>query len=67
MYEEADLIEELCEERLALNIPPEKATAECVTWLREEVGGVTRQRMLEDEQNRSQIRRQMRLAIRSLA
>jgi hypothetical protein len=33
----------------------------------EDVGGVTRQRMLEDEQHRSEIRRQMRSAVRSLA
>jgi len=38
-----------------------------MAWLREEVAGVTRQRMLEDEQHRSGIRKQMRLAIRSLA
>jgi hypothetical protein len=66
VYEEADLIEEWCEERLPADVTPEKATAECVTWLREDVGGVTRQRMLEDEQHRSEIRKQMRFTIRSL-
>ncbi len=67
VYEESDLIEEWCEELLPAGILPEKATVECMTWLREDVGGVTRQRMLEDEQHRSEIRRQMRSAIRSLA
>lgn len=67
VYEEADLIEEWCDERLTADVSTVEASAECMTWLREEVTGVTRQRMLEDEQNRSEIRKQMRSALRSLA
>lgn len=60
VFEEADLVEEWCEERLGLATAV--ATAECVAWLREvpAEGGPMRQRMLEEEQNRSSIRKQMR-------
>lgn len=65
-YEEADLIEEWCEERAAAGLEVQEATAEATKWLREDTGGVTRQRMLQDPQNRSTVRQQMRAALREL-
>lgn len=65
VYEEADLIEEWCEERDAIDVAT--ATAECVSWLREDVGnGRTRQKQLEEEQNRSNIRKDLRRRLREL-
>jgi len=64
-YEEADLIEEWCEERASLDAA--SATAECVGWLREDLGGgLTRQKQLEEEQNRSTIRKDLRQRLREL-
>ncbi|MGH3830877.1 MAG: hypothetical protein ACRDRS_10590 [Pseudonocardiaceae bacterium] len=66
-YEEADLIEEWCEERIEAALEIREAAVEATKWLREDTdGGVTRQRMLEDPQNRSTVRRQMRTALRRL-
>lgn len=66
-YEEADLIEEWCEERVEDALAVQEAAVEAIKWLREDTdGGVTRQRMLEDPQNRSTVRRQMRAALRQL-
>lgn len=66
-YEEADLIEDWCEERVEAGLEIEEAAVEAMKWLREDInGGVTRQRMLEDPQNRSTVRRQMRTALRQL-
>jgi hypothetical protein len=66
-YEEADLIEEWCEERIEVGLTIPEATVEVMKWLREEVGGgVTRQTMLEQPQNRSTVRRQMRAALKGL-
>jgi hypothetical protein len=66
-YEEADLIEEWCEERVEAALAIHEAAVEAMKWLREDTdGGVTRQRMLEDPQNRSTVRRQMRAALRQL-
>ncbi|MGH3972238.1 MAG: hypothetical protein ACRDS9_02770 [Pseudonocardiaceae bacterium] len=66
-YEEADLIEEWCEERVESALTIQEAAVEAMKWLREDTdGGVTRQRMLEDPQNRSTVRRQMRTALRQL-
>ncbi len=66
-YEEADLIEEWCEERVEAGLEIQDASVEAIKWLREDNGGgVTRQRMLEDPQNRSTARRQMRAALRLL-
>lgn len=66
-YEEADLIEEWCEERVNAGLKTEEAAVEAMKWLREDIdGGVTRQRMLENPQNRSTVRRQMRVALRQL-
>jgi hypothetical protein len=67
VFEEADLIEEWCEDRTTSGDTVEQATKECVAWLREDGGGgLMRQRMLEDPQNRSGIRKQMRIALRAL-
>jgi hypothetical protein len=67
VFEEADLIEDWCEDRIASEVTVEQATKECVAWLREDGGGgVMRQKMLEDPQNRSGIRKQMRTALRAL-
>ncbi|MGH3683560.1 MAG: hypothetical protein ACRDQY_24860 [Pseudonocardiaceae bacterium] len=66
-YEEADLIEEWCEERVEAALEVQEASIEAIKWLREDTsGGVTRQRMLEDPQNRSTVRQQMRAALRQL-
>lgn len=65
VFEEADLIEDWCFERAAVDVPVADATAECVHWLRQDGGGgIMRQRMLEDDQARSTVRRQMRAALR---
>ena len=67
VFEEADLNEEWCEERMTSGVTTEQATKECVEWLREDAGGgQMRQRMLEDPQSRSGIRKQMRAALRAL-
>lgn len=64
-YEEADLIEEWVEERLEAGLDLGEATVEAVKWLREDAGGgVMRQRLLEDPQNRSTVRQQLRAALR---
>lgn len=66
-YEEADLIEEWCEERVDGGVELQEAATEAVKWLRDDAGaGVARQEMLEDPQNRSAVRKQMRAALRSL-
>lgn len=67
VYEEADLIEEWCDERCSSEFTIEQATAECVGWLRETGDtGMMRQTMLEDPQMRSTIRKQMRRALKTL-
>ena len=61
VYEEADIIEDWCEAASLAGIDLSLATDDCVIWLREDLGdGLTRQRMLEDQQNRSGIRRAAR-------
>lgn len=68
VYEEADLIEEWCEERAAAGVGALEATAECVKWLRTDNGdGAMRQRRLEDSQSRSAVRKEMRVALRGMA
>ncbi len=63
-FEEADLVEEWCEE--LPDVDPAESAAECLGWLRQtQPDGTMRQRMLEDEQNRSAIRREMRQYLRS--
>lgn len=66
-YEETDLVEEWCEERIEAGLEIQEATIEAMKWLREDSGGgVSRQRMLQDPQNRSTVRRQMRATLRQL-
>lgn len=66
-YEEADLIEYWCEERIGAGLGVRDASVEAIKWLREESsGGVTRQMMLEDPQRRSSVRRDMHAALRKL-
>jgi len=66
-YEEADIIEEWCEERIDAGLGLRAATVEAVKWLREDAGtGVTRQRLLENPQSRSTVRQQLRAALRAL-
>ena len=68
VYEEADLIEEWCDERCSSGFTVEQATAGCVAWLREtgDTTGTMRQKMLEDPQMRSTIRKQMRKVLKAL-
>jgi hypothetical protein len=67
VYEEADLIEEWCEERTRPEATAQEATLEALKWLRADAGGgVTRQQLLENPQNRSGIRKEMRAALRAL-
>lgn len=67
VYEEADLIEEWCEERMRPEATAQEATLEALKWLRADAGGgVTRQQLLENPQNRSGIRKEMRTALRAL-
>jgi hypothetical protein len=65
-YEETDLIEEWVEERVEVGLDLREATVEAMKWLREDTGGVMRQRLLEEPQSRSTIRRQLRVALRQL-
>jgi hypothetical protein len=66
VYEEADLIEEWCGLREDDGVKISDATAECVDWLREEVAGCRRQDLLKDQQQRSTVRKQMRIRIKEL-
>jgi hypothetical protein len=67
VYDEADLIEEWCDERCSAEFTIEQATAECVAWLRDTGDtGMMRQKMLEDPQMRSTVRKQMRGALKTL-
>lgn len=68
VFEEADLVEEWCDERVSDTLSIEDATGECVSWLREDsaTGGGMRQRMLEEPQNRSAVRKEMRAALRGV-
>jgi hypothetical protein len=60
-YEEADLTEYWCEERMEDGLSIEEASVEALKWLREDAGdGVMRQQLLEDPQRRSAVRREMR-------
>lgn len=63
-YEEADLIEEWCEEFEGAEVLA--ATASCIDWLREDVDGSTSQEMLKDTQALSTIRREMRQHLKTL-
>ncbi len=67
-YEEADLIEEWCEERTAAGVVISEATAEAVAWLREDLGPdiPRRQEQLGDPQRLSSVRKEMRTALKAL-
>jgi hypothetical protein len=66
-YEEADLIEDWCEARAGDGLSAGEAAAEAMKWLREDAeSGISRQKMLEEPQRRSTIRRQMRTELRQL-
>lgn len=66
-YEEADLVEEWCEERGAeTDKEIEEAQRECIEWLREGTeDGVTRQKMLKNAQYRSTVRRELRAHLKN--
>lgn len=67
VFEEADIIEEWCEDRQGDGISVEQATRECVEWLREEKGDAPmRQDLLKSDQHRSSIRREASKYRRSL-
>jgi hypothetical protein len=67
VFEEADLIEEWCLDRVDRGLDAAEAAAECVTWLREKRDdGLIRQQLLRDPQQRSTIRRQMKGRLREL-
>lgn len=60
-YEEADVLEEWCERALDAGGSLADATADCHSWLRQDLGqGETRQRRLESPQMRGAIRRELR-------
>jgi hypothetical protein len=67
-FEEADLIEEWCDDRTAsIDMTIQDATVEAMKWLREDgPDGVMRQRHLDDPQKRSTVRKEMRAKLRSL-
>jgi hypothetical protein len=60
-YEEIDITEEWCRVAAEHGVSAEIASADCVAWLREDLGeGRTRQLELEEQQHRSRIRRDAR-------
>ena len=66
-YEEADLVEEWCEDQMAAGLTTEEAEAEALKWIREEnSSGVMRQKLLSDPQQRSTVRKEMRAHLRYL-
>jgi hypothetical protein len=66
-FDEADLIEEWCDERTGAGLSVHEATVEVMKWLREDIDGVsTRQNRLEEAQQRSAVRSEMRVKLRSL-
>lgn len=65
VYEEVDLLEEWLELASEADASPDVARADFHEWLREDVGGLSRQQALQDEQRRSQIRREARAEARS--
>jgi hypothetical protein len=67
-YEEADLTEEWCDDRVGGDVTIEQASKEALNWLREDLGdGVPmRQSQLNDPQQVSTIRKDMRAALKAL-
>ncbi|MEU2995830.1 hypothetical protein [Streptomyces sp. NPDC001758] len=66
VFEEADLIEDWCLLREDDDVKTDEAVAECVAWLREDIGGRRRQDLLKDPQQRSTVRQQLRERRREL-
>lgn len=68
VYEEADIIEEWCEARFEAGVSYATGATEAEDWLREDLGnGLTRQKMLQDKQSRSVVRRDLRSALKALS
>lgn len=67
VFEEAELIEDWCTEMDAV-FDTEQATRDAVAWLRQPVakGGLMRQELLADPQQRNQIRKDMRTHLKGL-
>jgi hypothetical protein len=67
-YEEADLTEDWCEERMGDGLTQHEAMTECLAWLRQphSNGGPLRQHLLADPQRRAAVRQAARAQIRSL-
>jgi hypothetical protein len=66
-FEEADLTEEWCEERLEDGLNVHAATVEAPNWLREmDADGVMRRQLLENPRSRSAVRKEVREALRNL-
>lgn len=64
--EEADLVEEWCDERTLAGSQVDEAEAEAHNWLRSDSGnGVSWQRLLENPQTRGRVRSSMRAELRS--
>lgn len=61
-YEEADLIEEWCDEASSEDL--QAATQACLNWLRTDRDGSTYQELLKNPQSHSMIRRAMRKALK---
>lgn len=61
-YEEADLIEEWCDEASSEDL--QAATQACLNWLRTDRDGSTYQELLKDPQSHSMIRRAMRKVLK---
>lgn len=66
VYEEADIVEDWCIDREDDGLKTSEAMAECVDWLREDLGGRTRQQMLQDPQQASTVRKEMTRRLREL-
>lgn len=68
-YEEADITEDWCGDRISSGLGPAEAAAECLAWLREpdQAGGPLRQALLSDPQQRAAIRQAARRHIRTLS
>lgn len=62
VYEQADIIEEWCDLAMAAGRTFNEAIQDAHAWLREVVGGLTRERALQEPQRRALIRRQARAA-----
>jgi hypothetical protein len=67
VFEEADLVEEWCYELEGV-VDPDRATRDAVAWLRQPAtaGDDMRQKLLDDPQQRSRIRMDMRAHLRAL-